>query len=123
MRDVMITIPLTVDESSSLATVERMFGRYGIRHLPVTHQGNLSGILFARDLEAVLKIPDILHEEQTIATIVNRHPVQVAPSAPLADVVQEMAQKKVEAVMVVESGKIVGIFTVIDALHLLAETL
>lgn len=123
MRDVMTTVPLTVDESSSLATVERMFGRYGIRHLPVTHQGVLSGILFARDLEAVLKIPDIIHEEQTIATIVNRHPMQVAPGAPLGEVVREMAKKKVEAVMVVEGGKIQGIFTVVDALHLLAEGL
>ncbi len=119
IREVMTTVPLTVDESTSLATVERLFSRYQMRHLPVTHQGNLSGILFARDVEAVLKLHNVSHEEQTIALIVNRHPRQVAPNVGVKDLIQEMAQKKIEAVVVVDGGKVIGIFTVIDALHML----
>ena len=123
IRDFMITIPVTADENASLATAVRLIRHYNIRHLPITHEGKLSGIVFARDLEAVLKVHEVDQEEESIQLIINRHPVHVEPDAPLKEVLDEMVHKKYEAVIVQDAGKILGVFTVIDALKILRDLL
>jgi acetoin utilization protein AcuB len=47
----------------------------------------------------------------------------VTPSAKVADVVSEMAKHKYGCAVVVESAKVVGVFTTTDAMRLLAMLL
>ena len=47
-------------------------------------------------------------------------PVTVAPGASLEKVAEQMAGSKVGAVVVLDAGKVAGIFTTIDALRALA---
>lgn len=47
----------------------------------------------------------------------------VPPSAPLKDVVKEMADRKLGSAVVAQGSRVVGVFTTTDALETLAELL
>ena len=47
----------------------------------------------------------------------------VSPSAPLDQVAAEMASKKYGSAVVMQNQKVVGIFTMVDAMNALAELL
>jgi len=47
----------------------------------------------------------------------------VSPDAPIDEVVQEMAGKKFGSAVVIDNGKVVGMFTATDALAAFAELL
>jgi acetoin utilization protein AcuB len=51
----------------------------------------------------------------------SQEPYTVPPEAPLGDVVRTMATERYGAALVVDHGKVVGIFTAIDAMRLLAD--
>ncbi len=123
IKDRMTSAPITVEETTSLKTAEQLIRRYNIRHLPTVKDGKLSGIVYSRDIESVLKIPSLNHERETIEALVDKHVPHASPDAPLKEVLQEMVQKKYEVVVVSHQGNIQGVFTFIDVTNLLIERL
>lgn len=47
----------------------------------------------------------------------------VRPSAPVDEIVSEMANKKLSSAVVIDNGSVVGVFTATDALSAFAELL
>lgn len=115
--------PHTIGSEQTLATAHALMRQHGVRHLPVLHGGKLLGIVSQRDLFFVESLKDVDPERVTVEEAMTQEPYVVDAETPLPEVVRTMAQSRYGAALVTEKSKVVGIFTAVDALHLLATLL
>lgn len=122
IQKVMTILPHTIGHDMPIAVASELMTQYGIRHLPVLKGGVLVGIISDRDLrfanqhanESAIRVEDVMLPD----------PYTVPPEAQLDRVVSEMAEHKYgSAIVVRDNGKVIGIFTAIDALRVLAKML
>ena len=123
VRGAMSPTPHTIGSEQTLATAHALMRQHGVRHLPVLHGGKLLGIVSQRDLFFVESLKDVDPERVTVEEAMTQEPYVVDAETPLPEVVRTMAQSRYGAALVTEKSKVVGIFTAVDALHLLATLL
>jgi acetoin utilization protein AcuB len=118
IRDVMRPGPITVLETDSLGSAQRMMARSRIRHLPVTSAGKLVGMLSARDILAARARTEGEADWWSMSIRdAMASPVQTAgPQDSLTEVAGRMAAAKIGAMPIVELGKLLGLVTVTDVL-------
>ena len=56
-----------------------------------------------------------------VGDVMRTDPFVTVPYAPLAEVAQSMAERRLDAAIVIDRGNVVGLFTATDALRALAE--
>lgn len=118
----MTPMPHTIGQDIPLKTALDMMRDGGFRHLPVQNAGKLVGILTDRDIKLAFSFANT--EKLTVEEVMTSDPYTVSPDMPLNRVVEQMAEHKYGcAVVKQENGKVVGIFTAIDALRAFGETL
>lgn len=118
IRDVMTALPITVDEDTDLPTARRILREQKIRHLPVLHDGKITGILSERDTRLAALVPAL--KRIGVADVMSKRPLTVAEDTPVTEVVARMAAKKYGSAIVTDRrGIVTGIFTTQDALTLL----
>lgn len=115
--------PATIEASRSLAEAHRTMRRHGIRHLPVVRDGSLVGILSLRDLHLLETLRDVDPEKVTVEEAMTRSPYTVEPGSSVEQVAQTLADNKWGSAVVIDGGKVVGMFTTTDALKLLGRLL
>jgi len=118
----MTTQPHSIGADQPIDKAISMMKEHGFRHLPVQTGGKLVGVLTDRDLKLAssfdgagdFKVEDVMIPD----------PYCVTPDAALIDVVTHMAEKKYGCALIEqENGKLVGIFTLTDALIVLHKIL
>jgi acetoin utilization protein AcuB len=119
----MTVLPRSIGFDQSLSQASEMMRSLQIRHLPVLNGGKLVGILTDRDINLVSTFKDVDPSKTKVEEAYTPDPYFTKPSAPLSDVVSEMAEKKYGCALVVDNEKLVGIFTEIDAYKALTELL
>jgi len=124
VREFMTPDPVTIDGGLSVGDAATRMFQLNVRHLPVYVGGHLVGILSDRDL-ARLSAPDNLEggRSQTAEQACTPNPYVCAPDTALGEVATVLANNKIGAALVMEGGKLLGMFTVIDALQALASLL
>jgi acetoin utilization protein AcuB len=95
--------------------------RHKIRHLPILKDGELKGVVSQRDLYFLESLDDADPDEVTVDEAMTEDVIAVAPDTPVADVARQMAKQRVGSVIIMDAGKVAGIFTTMDALQVLAE--
>ena len=119
----MTTSPHSIGLEQTLARAHAVMREHGIRHLPVLHGQKLMGLVTERDLRLVESLPDVdptkVSVEEAMSTVV----YSVGPDQPLDEVVAMMAEHKYGSAVVMQNGKVVGIFTTVDVCRALAELL
>jgi acetoin utilization protein AcuB len=123
IADRMTRTPHLIGAEQSMKSAHDLMRAHEIRHLPVLHGGKLIGLLSIRDLHLVETLPDVDPERVRVEEAMTQDVYTVEPKTPLKQVVTEMAARKLGSAVVVEGTKVVGVFTTIDALELLAERL
>lgn len=123
ISDRMTPTPHLIGAEQSLNTAHEVMRAHDIRHLPVLHGGKLIGLLSLRDLHLVETLPGVDPEAVRVEEAMSQDVYAVPPKTPLKSAVSEMAKRKLGSVVVVEGTKVVGVFTTVDALELLAERL
>jgi acetoin utilization protein AcuB len=123
IADRMTRTPHLIGAEQSMKSAHDLMRTHEIRHLPVLHGGKLIGLLSIRDLHLVETLPDVDPERVRVEEAMTQDVYAVEPKTPLKQVVTEMAARKLGSAVVVEGTKVVGVFTTIDALDLLAERL
>lgn len=125
IKAVMTPFPYSVDAGASLAEAQQFMRTHGIRHLPVTQNGDLVGSISDRDIKLVLG-PDFAYPnaaETRVGDAMVRDPYVVDMDVRLDLVLQEMADRHLGSALVTRHGKLAGVFTVTDACRHFAEFL
>jgi acetoin utilization protein AcuB len=119
----MTTAPHCIGADQTLSHAQKRMSELHVRHLPVLMGGELLGVVSDRDIALVRSVmPDEL-EHVTVEEAMTAVPYCVPPDAKLSDVARHMASRKLGSALVVDQGKVVGVFTTADALHALASIL
>jgi acetoin utilization protein AcuB len=112
---IMIKDPITVPVDISVHTAIKLLQNHNIRHLPVLEDDKLVGWLSSRDLYQVMLAAMI--EKITVGDIMNRSPLTVTPDTDIVEAAHLMRNHKIGGVPVInDSGRLVGVLTVIDLL-------
>lgn len=122
IRHYMVNNPRTVGPEETLLRARQMMQAASIRHLPVVDQttGELLGVVTERDmrlLEGYGRAP----YELRVRDAMTPDPFVVDADAPLRLVARTMAEHKFGSAIVLDEGRVVGIFCTTDALHALSE--
>jgi CBS domain-containing protein len=116
--------PVTVEEGQSLSEAHALMRQYGIRHLPVTRRGRLSGLLSQRDILLLLTLSGVEAEQEPVEEAMTEAPYAVPPDVPLSEALTEMAVRGYGSVVVAApDGRPLGIITARDALRSFARFL
>jgi acetoin utilization protein AcuB len=100
-----------------------MMRAHQIRHLPVLEGDKLTGVISERDLQLYEFIRGADPEQTRVEDVMTRDVYTAPPDALLSDVAHEMAAHKYGAAVVVDHGKVVGMFTSVDAMAALSTLL
>jgi len=116
--------PHTVGRNQPLSVAHRIMRDRRIRHLPVLDAGKLVGIVSDRDLHLIETLKDVDPEKVLVDEAMSPEPFVVPRGSMLSDVIEQLVEQKIGSAIVVDDGdRVVGVFTVIDALRLLGELL
>ena len=119
----MTYVPKSIGFDQSIAQAGEFMRKLHLRHLPVLKGGKIVGVLTDRDINLILSFKDVDAAKTTVEEAYTPNPYMTSPEAPLNEVVAHMAEKKFGCALVVDNGKLVGIFTETDAYKALAELL
>ena len=121
IQDVMTPQPITIGRGESLKTAHEMMRLHGCRHLPVLEHGELVGVVTQRDLYLLETIAGVDLTKDKVDDAMVTDAYSVPPDARLDQVAQQMAKEKYGCAVVIERGRVIGIFTTTDALHILSR--
>ncbi len=123
IADHMTRSPITVDKTTSLAEALKIMEEHGFRHLPVVESDKLLGVVSERELRCLENMEGFNSAHCTVEDFTLGPTYAVAPDSPVREVARVMAERKLGSAVVVEGDKVVGMFTTIDALRVLASVL
>jgi acetoin utilization protein AcuB len=109
-------------EESVLLAYRRMVDN-DVRHLPVLSGQDLVGVLFRSDLKLVESLAAEVVEPVRVQSLMVTDLYTVSPEEAIDVAAREMSRRKDGAALVVSRGKVVGVFTSVDALHALSDAL
>lgn len=115
--------PHSIGRSQTLTKAHELMRANRIRHLPVLDGGKLVGMVSQRDLHLIESLSDVKADAVQVDEAMVQLPYAVPPEAPLDEVVQEMSERRYGSAVVMEHGKVVGVFTTTDAMRVLAQML
>jgi len=123
---------ITVRPQDEIIKAFELMQEHGIRHLPVVEREALRGLVTDRDIRLAL-IPSPLSSPEDpvyhlgavtrVEEIMTTDLITVVPSTTVEEAAKLMAKYKIGAVPVVEHGKLIGILTETDIIHVFIEML
>lgn len=124
IRDYMTPTPVTVGQEQTLAHAADVMKRHAIRHLPVLHGGQLVGVVTERDV-ALLSAQEHLDASAiSVEDAMSPTTYAVPPDTSIREVVAHLAQHRLGSAVVVDrADHVLGIFTTVDGMQMLAELL
>lgn len=111
--------PTTIASASTLAAARERMRAHGVRHLPVTKDRRLVGMVSDRDLRAYEGRHD---QARTVGDVMTPFAFTVPHDTPLAEVASRMGRARYGSVLVRNARGTLGIFTTLDALRALTFT-
>ena len=117
VKSVMTAFPYSVAIGAPVTEAIEFMRTKNIRHLPVTDDGNLAGVISDRDIKLVLG-PDFAYPDPnklTVGEAMVRESYIVDLNERLDTVLQHMAEHHIGSAVVTRHGKLAGMFTTSDA--------
>jgi acetoin utilization protein AcuB len=121
IKTVMTPFPYSVEPDSKVEAALDIMNTHGIHHLPVTDDGELSGIISSRDIRRRMALDENL--SLNVHDVMSTDIYTADLSERLDSVLHRMAEHHLGSVIVTRKGKLVGIFTHVDACAAFAEFL
>jgi acetoin utilization protein AcuB len=132
VQDIMQRGVMVASPETRLAEAMRLLQSRGVRHLPVLDREAVVGIISDRDLKgAIASVATsesgcglaALLEGLTAADVMTRAVLTIGPMFPVEEAARLMLTKKISALPVTEDGRLVGIVTDTDVLHLFVRAM
>jgi acetoin utilization protein AcuB len=121
IRRFMMAFPYSIQASATLREARARMAEYGVRHLPVMKDDRLMGMLSDRDLKLAYGIKGLNPDAVLVIDACHEGPYVVEPDTSLSEVATVMAEQRYGSAIVCEQGRVVGIFTTVDACRALAS--
>jgi acetoin utilization protein AcuB len=115
--------PWTIARNQPVSIAQRLMRQQNIRHLPVLDDERVVGILSERDILLVESLPGVNPTDLRVEEAMAPGPYEVTPDAPLSEVVSTLLERRIGSAIVVDEGRVTGVFTTVDALRALADLL
>jgi acetoin utilization protein AcuB len=125
VRDRMTSDIQTVTPTTTVADALAITRSHAIRHLPVTEDGRLVGLVTDRDLRLAMPAPWEQSEAaqikelsgRTVAELMTRDVISVGPDVLIEDAAKTFYEKRIGCLLVMEGEKLAGILTASDLLR------
>ena len=123
VRDVMTSKPITIDPTTPILDARQQMTDRRIRHLIVTENSRVIGIITDRDIRLNLPSPatslsvweiNYLLARLTVGEVMTRSVIVIDSDRPVAEAARIMVEHKIGALPVVDGGLLVGIVTESD---------
>jgi len=116
--------PYVAQADKGLDDVRRLMTLHSIRHVPISNDGELVGLVSEHDLALADAIGHAKNYSPSLVDICQKEPLIILESEPLVSLAKNMASQRKECALVINSvGDLVGIFTITDALNSLHRIL
>ena len=112
--------PVTVGRTESLSTAHRLMRSHRVHHLPVLEHGELVGVVSQRDLFLIESLRGVDRDNDSVEEAMSADAYAVSPDEPIGTVAKHMMRHRYGCAVVMERGRVIGIFTVTDALRLVS---
>lgn len=125
VKSVMTAFPYSVAIGAPITEAIEFMRKKNIRHLPVTDDGELAGVVSDRDIKLVLG-PDFAYPDPkslTVGEAMLREAYIVDLNERLDKVLSHMAEHHIGSAVVTRNGKLAGMFTSSDACREFAQFL
>ena len=125
IKSVMTAFPYSISTEAPINEATAFMREHQIRHLPVTDNGELVGVISDRDIKLVLG-PDFAYpdpEKMTVADAMIREPYIVDLDERADTVLDHMARHHLGSAVVTRHDKLAGMFTSSDACKAFADFL
>ncbi|MFN0063687.1 MAG: CBS domain-containing protein [Myxococcaceae bacterium] len=124
IEHVMTPAPYTVGHEQPIAVAQKLMTQHTVRHLPVLEGGRLVGLVSQRDLEFIGARGGSDAQKTPVSEAMSNDVFTVKPAATVRSVAKQMAENKHGSAVVVDAnGRVLGVFTTIDALRVLSALL
>ena len=126
VRELMTGAPITVAPDTAMLDARHLMVKERIRHLLVTEDGKLAGIVTDRDVRlnlpsraTSLSVWEVNHllTKLTVGEVMTASVITVGPDRHARDAAQLMLDHKIGALPVVDGGLLIGIVTETDLLR------
>ena len=125
LKSLMTPFPYSVDIEAPIGEARMQMMKHHIKHLPVTRDSQLTGVITDRDIKLILGpelgSPDPADVTVEDAFVENCYTVDI--NTRLLPVLRYMADHHVGSAVVTFNGRIAGIFTFVDACRAFADHL
>lgn len=115
--------PHSIRVDETIETARKLMTSLNVRHLPVLEAGKLVGVVSDRDLGNAATTRDGQADGLRVSDVFIEEPFSIDVDTSLFVVAAAMAEKKIGSAIVLEDGKLAGIFTAVDACRALADVL
>ena len=117
--------PYFAESDASVAQILELMKSHDIRHIPIKQGERVVGIVSERDLRWMRSPAIVLPvaDEIPVYHVMTFNPYVVEMTTPLTTVISEMTEQKIGAAVVLSSGRLAGIVTVIDICRALGDLL
>ncbi len=125
IKTVMTPFPFSVDIDATVDKAREFMREHHIRHLPVTEDGKLAGLVSDRDIKLVLG-PDFAYPPErsvTVRDVMVQDAYIVDLDTRLDEVLHHMALHQLGSAIVTREDRLAGVFTTTDACRHFAEYL
>ncbi|MEZ5560428.1 MAG: CBS domain-containing protein [Pseudomonadales bacterium] len=125
LKQVMTPFPFAVELSAPIGRARQLMMEHHVRHLPVTDEHELRGLISDRDIKLLLG-PELGSPDPRELTVQDAYVedcYMVDMEQPLRVVLRAMAERHIGAAVVTAHGRLAGIFTATDACRAFADHL
>ncbi len=125
IKNVMTPFPYSVEESARISEARDMMLEHSIRHLPVTRDHQIVGMISDRDISVVYSLGKHLMDADgfLVSMLCTPEPYTVDTEKDLATVALQMAERHIGSAIVTHHGHLAGICTTTDICQFLGEYL
>ena len=117
LKTAMTPFPYSVDVDASFDEASELMGHHNVRHLPVTKDRQVVGVITDRDLTSAMQVQSKSSEfgGLSVSELYMADPYIVSIDEPLENVLLTMAERHIGSAIVTRAGKLAGMFTSVDA--------
>ena len=125
LKTAMTPFPYSVGLDASFDEASELMGHHNVRHLPVTREHRVIGVITDRDMTSAMHVRVQSNDggDLRVSDLYMTDPYIVSMDEPIENVLLTMAERHIGSAIVTKAGKLVGIFTSVDACRIFGEYL